>query len=95
MEQLKLVDYLKSKGAVKATIIKGVNGDFISATKAGFVDKATTPQLQFTLPVGKNSQGGRLAEMNVVIIEDKQDPTKEIAIATMNNYRVIDELSLV
>jgi hypothetical protein len=95
MEQIKLIDYLKSKGAVKAAIVKGANGDFISATKEGFVDRATTPQLQFTLPVGKNSQGGRLAEMNVLLTQDNQDPNKEVAIATMNNYMVIDSMELV
>lgn len=87
METLKLIDYLKQQGAIKAAIMQGPNGDFISATKAD--------DTRFTLPVGKNSQGGRLAEMNVLITEDKQDPTKKVAIATMNNYSVAEELSLV
>jgi len=68
----KLVDYLREKDAVSASIVKGPNGDFISATMAD--------GQRFTLPVGKRSQGGDMLKMNVIIAEDGG------VIATMNNY---------
>ena len=95
MDALKLIDYLKQQGAVKAAIINNGAGDFVSAEKAGFKSKEETPELRFTLPIGGRSQGGRIAEMNVIITEDKQDPTKKVAIATMNQVKVLDEVSLV
>lgn len=82
----KLTDYLKERGAKKASIISGPNGDFISAVKEDLS--------VFTLPVGKRSQAGTLAEMNVLITEDKNNPGEEVAIATMNNYEVVDEITL-
>jgi hypothetical protein len=33
--------------------------------------------------------------MNVLLTQDNQDPNKEVAIATMNNYMVIDSMELV
>lgn len=81
-----LLEYLKEQGAIKAAIMQGPNGDFVSATKAD--------ETRFTIPVGKNSQGGRLAEMNVLFAKDSQDPSKEVAIATMNNYSVLEEVTL-
>ena len=76
----KLVDYLREKNAVSAAIVKGPNGDFISATMAD--------GQRFTLPVGKKSQNGNLLEMNVVFAEDGG------VIATMNNYSVSQTLDL-
>lgn len=75
-----LLVYLKEQGAVKAQVVKGPNGAFISATKGD--------GSKFTLPVGKKSQGGRLAEMNVLITDDGQ------AIATANMYEVTQEVAL-
>ena len=79
----KLTDYLKSKGAVKASLVNGPSGDFVSAKRA---DDSV-----FTLPVGKKSQGGKIAEMNVLLVETNEG---EVAIATMNNYSVVDEVTL-
>jgi len=79
----KLIDYLKSKGAVKASLVNGPNGYFVSAKRA---DDSV-----FTLPVGKKSQGGKIAEMNVLLVETNEG---EVAVATMNKYRVVDETTL-
>jgi hypothetical protein len=76
----KLVDYLREKNAVSVDLVKGPNGDFISATMAD--------GQRFTLPVGKKSQNGRLSEMNVIFAEDGG------VIATMNNYSVSETLDL-
>lgn len=82
----KLTDYLKERGANKAELVNGPNGDFISAKRPdGSV---------FTLPVGKKSQQGTLNEMNVLMVEDDTRPGEEIAIATMNNYEVVDTVEL-
>jgi len=79
----KLTDYLKSQGAVTASLVNGPNGDFVSAKKA---DSTT-----FTLPVGKKSQGGRLTEMNVLLVPTESG---EVAVATMNNYSTVDTIEL-
>lgn len=76
-----LLDYLKEQGAVKASKVQGPNGNFITATKK---DGNT-----FTLPVGKRSQEGKLAEFNVLITEDGQ------AIATVNLYEEVEEAEIV
>jgi len=84
-----LVEYLKELGAVKASVVKGPNGAFISATKEGFVDRTTTPELAFTLPVGKKSVNGKISEMNVLFAADSGQ-----AIATVNQYEELDSMSL-
>ena len=75
-----LIPYLKQQGAVKAQLVNGPNGDFVSATKAD--------GSRFTLPVGRKSQGSTLKEMNVLITDDG------VAIATANNYSVADSMDL-
>ena len=79
----KLIDYLKAQGCVSASIINGPNGDFISAKKA---DNSV-----FTMPVGKRSQAGKIAEMNVLLVETKQG---DLAVATMNNYHEVETVTL-
>jgi hypothetical protein len=74
-----LVDYLKGLGCVKAAILTGPKGDFISGSKSNGE--------RVTLPVGKKSQGGDINAMRVLITEDGQ------AIATMNNYEVVQEVA--
>ncbi len=77
----KLIEYLKEQGCITASIVAGPNGKFISATKENG-DK-------LTMPVGKKSQNGTLAEFNVLIADD----TKQ-AIATVNHYEEIETLSI-
>lgn len=76
----KLIDYLKENGAVEASKVSGPNGAFISATKAD--------GSKFTLPIGGKSQGGTLAEFNVLITDDGN------AIATVNSYKVEERVTL-
>ena len=77
---MNLLDFLRGQGAVTASKVVGPKGAFISyATK-----KAT-----FTLPVGKKSQAGKLAEFNVVFGEKDNQP-----IATISDYSVEETLSL-
>jgi len=67
-----LLDYLKELGAVKASVVAGPNGKFISYVLANGA--------KGTLPVGKRSYEGTLATFNVLITEEGQ------AIATVNSY---------
>lgn len=76
-----LIEYLKEQGCITASVVAGPNGKFISATKQNG-DK-------LTMPVGKKSQNGTLAEFNVLIAED----TKQ-AIATVNHYEEIETLAI-
>lgn len=75
-----LTEFLKEQGAKSASKVSGPNGAFISAVKE---DGST-----FTLPVGKRSQEGSLADYNVLIAESGQ------AIATVNNYEVQESVDL-
>jgi hypothetical protein len=75
-----LLEYLKENDAVKASKIIGANGAFISVEKAD--------GSKFTLPVGKKSQEGNLADYNVLITDDGQ------AIATMNTYQEVESVTL-
>lgn len=77
---MKLLDYLKSQGAVKATLVNGPNGQFVSATKA---DESV-----FTLPVGKKSFNGKLADYNVLEVE------AGVFVATVNNYETVETVNL-
>ena len=69
----KLLQYLKELGCTSAKQVNGPNGMFISYTIG---------DEQLTLPVGKKSQNGILADddFNVLITEDGQP------IATVNVY---------
>ena len=71
--------YAVAQGAVSAKKVKGPNGAFIVLTLANGQEE--------TLPVGKKSQTGSLAEFNVLIAEDGQP------IATVNLYETEEELS--
>ena len=78
--KMTLLDFLRSEGATTASKVVGPKGAFISyATKKG----------TFTLPVGKKSQAGKLAEFNVVFGEIDNQP-----IATISDYSVEETLSL-
>lgn len=77
---MKLLEYLKSKGYVSATKVVGPMGAFISATKRD--------SSRDTLPVGKRSQNGSLAQYNVLITEDGT------AIATVNEYRQVETVQI-
>ena len=75
-----LIDFLREQGATTASKVVGPNGAFISyETKKG---------AKSTLPVGKKSQAGTLAEYKVLITDDGQP------IATVNDYSVEETLSL-
>lgn len=74
-----LLEYLKELGAVKASVVTGPNGKFISYVLANDV--------KGTLPVGKRSYEGTLATFNVLITDEGQ------AIATVNSY--VEEESMV
>ena len=76
----KLTVYLKELGFVKAELVKGPNGAFISATKP---DGSKS-----TMPVGKKSQNGTIGEFNVLIADGGQ------AIATVNHYEAIESVDL-
>ena len=77
---MNLLDFLRQQGAVTASKVVGPNGAFISyETKKG---------AKSTLPVGKKSQAGTLAEYKVLITDDGQP------IATVNDYSVEETLSL-
>jgi hypothetical protein len=76
---MKLIDYLKSQGAVSATLVNGPNGQFISATKADGT--------KFTLPVGKKSYNGKLADYTVLEVE------AGVFVATVNNYETVETVT--
>jgi hypothetical protein len=75
-----LLEYLKELGAVKASVIAGPNGKFISYELASGA--------KATLPVGKRSYDGTLSTFNVLITEEGQ------AIATVNSYVEEETMSL-
>jgi hypothetical protein len=76
---MKLIDYLKSQGAVSATLVNGPNGQFISATKADGT--------KFTLPVGKKSYNSKLADYTVLEVE------AGVFVATVNNYETVETVT--
>ena len=76
-----LIAYLKELGASGTVqLIHGPNGAFIV-----YYIGAN----KHTMPVGSKSQAGKLNEFNVLITEDGQ------AIATVNQYKQVEELELV
>lgn len=77
----KLTEFLKAKGCVSAELVAGPNGNFVSCK---------TVNDSFTLPVGKKSQGGKLVDMNVMIVTNEDG--SEQAIATINNYETVDSI---
>ena len=80
-----LLDYLKQEGCVTAAMVHGPNGDFITGTKKPVGKK---PAVVITLPCGKKSQGGKLAEYSVFITDTGA------AIATMNQYEEMEKVTL-
>lgn len=76
--QGKLTDFLKAKGAKSAVIVLGPKGAFISVTN--------TDNSKYTMPVGKRSQNGKLADFNVLVTEEG------VAIATINDYKEVDSM---
>jgi len=77
----KFIVYLKENGFATAVKVVGPNGAFISAVMP---DGAKS-----TFPVGKRSQNGKLADYNLLLTDDGQ------AIATVNEYKQVETLSLV
>jgi len=75
-----LLEYLKELGAVKASIVAGPNGKFISYELANGT--------KATLPVGKRSYEGTLSTFNVLITDEGQ------AIATINSYVEEESMTL-
>ena len=78
----KLLDYLEHEFTNENHGIEkiiGPLGNFLSFTK----DKWATRE---TMPIGKRTQNGRLAEYNVLVTEDGT------AIATVNAYQVGESL---
>jgi len=75
-----LLEYLKELGAVKASVVSGPNGKFISYTLAN--------DTRGTLPIGKNSYAGTLSTFNVLIVDGGQ------AIATVNSYVEEESMTL-
>ncbi len=75
-----LLDFLRQQGATTASKVVGPKGAFIS-----YVTEDGTS----TLPVGKKSQAGKLAEFNVVFGEKDNQP-----IATISDYSVEEMVSL-
>jgi hypothetical protein len=76
----KMIEVLKAEGFVKASLVSGPNGKFISAVKP---DGAKT-----TYPVGKRSQAGKLEEFNALKTDDGQ------IIATVNHYEEVQAMTL-
>jgi hypothetical protein len=77
---MSLIDFLRQQGATKVSKVMGPKGAFISyATADG----------TFTLPVGKKSQAGKLAEYGIVFGEKDNQP-----IASISDYSVEEMLSL-
>jgi len=76
-----LIEFVKSQDAVSVSKVIGPNGAFISYTKAD--------GSKHTLPVGKRSQNGTIAEYRILVAED----TKQ-EIATVNEYDAVETLTL-
>lgn len=78
MLDVTLAQWLREQGCVKATKLTGPNGAFISWNhKDGSRN---------TLPVGSNSQDGKLADFGLIQTADG------VLIATVNNYEVDDTM---
>jgi len=80
----KLLEYLQEEGAKFIRKVTGPNGAFISYTTDSWENSGSVK----TLPVGKRSQNGNIAEYNVLITEDGT------AIATVNEYETVEELAV-
>ena len=78
---MNLLKYLvQEENGKTATIVSGPNGKFIKVVRK---DKT-----EFTIPIGKKSQDGSLADFNALIAEDGQ------VIATINNYEDEETVTL-
>jgi hypothetical protein len=77
---ISLITHLKELGAKTAEKVVGPNGAFIS-----YVMPDGT---KGTIPVGKKSQEGKLAEYNVFVADNGQP------IATVNQYKAVDSIEL-
>ena len=75
-----LLDYLRELGAVKASVVSGPNGKFVSYILAN--------DTKATLPIGKNSYAGTLGTFNILIADNGQ------AIATINSYEEVESMDL-
>mgnify|MGYP003113916068 FL=1 len=91
---MKLLDYLKAQGAKLVRKVDGPNGAFISYTTSTFSEEDKDDW--HTLPIGNRSKEGKLSDFNVLEnVPDKDDPTKLIAIATVNLYTTEEEFAIV
>lgn len=75
-----LIQHCQEIGATKLTKVMGPNGAFLSYIKAD--------GSKGTIPVGGNSQNGKLAEYKILMTDDG------VAIATVNEYKAVETLEL-
>ncbi len=80
---MKLVSYLKDQGFTTASKVVGPNGAFISASGEG--------KKPLTIPVGKTSQDGKLADYNVLTMENGG---LVASLKTQGDYKTEEVLSL-
>lgn len=74
-ERYELIPYLKNLGTVGTAEVKdGQYGDYI---KLSYKDGTYG-----SIPIGKRSQGKKLTEYWVIIVDDSNNPGTKIAIAT-------------
>lgn len=85
-----LLAYAKAQGAKSIQKVSGPNGAFISLTKEidKMIQHSKEDKLAFTIPVGRKSQNGKLADFNILVTADGQ------AIATVNNYFTEESMDL-
>ena len=84
MKNITLAEYAKSVGATSISKVDGPNGNFLSVH---YADKAST-----TLPIGGNSQHGKLSEYRLLEVDDNENPGTTIYIATANEYKTVETL---
>lgn len=82
---MKLIDFLKERGATNVSKVNGPNGAFLSVTNA---DGTTS-----SMPIGNKSKDGKLAEYQVLATQDKVTG-ETIHIATVNSYETVESLAL-
>ena len=81
---MKLMDYLVDAfNAQIAEVVDGPNGAFIRySTTTDFEN----PETRGTVPIGNRSKDGNIDDFNVLMVPSKENPSVEIAIATVNLY---------
>ena len=82
---MKLVDFLRERGATSVAKVAGPNGAFLSITNADGTNS--------TMPIGNKSKDGKLNEYNVLATADKLTG-ETIHIATVNAYETVESLAL-